>query len=62
MEAEGAEGCELFSREDLGAVLGLTTETASRTMAELKRQGFISEPRFNHFLCDIVSLRRALER
>lgn len=61
-EAEGNEGCDLFSREDLGAVLGLTTETASRTMAELKRQGFISEPRFNHFLCDIVSLKRALER
>lgn len=61
-EAEGGESCELFSREDLGAVLGLTTETASRTMAELKRQGFISEPRLNHFLCDIPNLRRALER
>lgn len=61
-EAENSEACDLFSREDLGAVLGLTTETASRTMAELKRQGFISEPRFNHFLCDIPNLKRALER
>lgn len=60
-EAHGDSRCELFSREDLGAVLGLTTETASRTMAELKRQGFISEPRVNQFLCDVTSMRRLLE-
>jgi hypothetical protein len=30
-------------------------------MAELKRQGFISEPRVNQFLCDMPSLRRLLE-
>lgn len=60
-ELRDDERCELFSREDLGAVLGLTTETASRTMAELKRQGFISEPRVNHFLCDITSMRRLIE-
>lgn len=50
--------CDLFGREDLGAVLGLTTETASRIMAELKRQGYISEPRPNHFLCDVPNLTR----
>lgn len=55
------ESCDLFSREDLGAVLGLTTETASRTMAELKRKGYVSEPRLNHFLCDIPNLRRLLD-
>lgn len=60
-ERGDGEQCDLFSREDLGAVLGLTTETASRTMAELKRQGFISEPRTNHFLCDIPNLRRLIE-
>ncbi len=59
-EMEDGERCELFSREDLGALLGLTTETASRTMAELKRQGFISEPRANHFLCDAPNLRRLI--
>lgn len=57
-EVEEQPGCELFSREDLGAVLGLTTETASRVMAELKRQGFISEPKPNKFLCDIPNLER----
>ena len=35
--------CEIFSREDLGAILGVTTETASRTVAEFKREGLVSE-------------------
>jgi CRP-like cAMP-binding protein len=60
-ELGDGESCDLFSREDLGAVLGLTTETASRTMAELKRKGYVSEPRLNHFLCDIPNLRRLLD-
>lgn len=59
-EQHGGGRCELFGREDLGALLGLTTETVSRTMAELKRQGFISEPRTNQFLCDLPSLSRAM--
>ena len=50
--------CQLFSREDLGSILGLTTETASRTMAEMKRQGLISEPRSNRFVLDVQSLTR----
>lgn len=58
--AERGEGdrCQLFGREDLGAVLGLTTETTSRVMAELKRQGYISEPSPNRFLCDMPNLHR----
>jgi CRP-like cAMP-binding protein len=35
--------CHLFGREDLGAMLGITTETASRTIAEFKRQGLLSD-------------------
>lgn len=60
-ERDGSEGCELFSREDMGAILGLTTETASRVMADLKRKGYISEPRPNHLLCDLPNLRRLIE-
>lgn len=60
-ERNGGERCELFSREDLGAVLGLTTETASRVMAELKRQGLMTEPRQNEFLLDVPNLRRIAE-
>jgi CRP-like cAMP-binding protein len=61
-EQESDHSCHLFSREDLGAVLGLTTETASRTMAELKRHGHIREPRINHIHCDVPALQRLLER
>jgi CRP/FNR family transcriptional regulator len=35
--------CRLFGREDIGAMLGITTETASRTIAEFKRQGLIDD-------------------
>jgi CRP-like cAMP-binding protein len=31
----------LPSREDMGALLGITTETASRIMAEFRRRGLI---------------------
>ncbi len=56
---EGGQ-CELFSREDLGAVLGLTTETTSRVMAELKRQGHIAEPKSNLFRCVADDLRQLI--
>jgi CRP-like cAMP-binding protein len=60
-EREAGNSCGLFSREDLGAVLGLTTETASRSMAELKRQGLIRELSPNRFSCDFAGLRAIVE-
>ena len=48
--------CSLFSREDVGAMLGITTETASRTIAEFKRQRLIVETTSNVYLCDIDKL------
>ena len=33
--------CNLLGREDMSALLGITVETASRTVAEFKRRGFI---------------------
>lgn len=59
-ERNGEERCTLFSREDMAALLALTTETISRTMAELKRQGYISEPRPNQILCDTPNLQRLI--
>ena len=50
--------CELFSREDIGAMLGITTETASRTIAEFKRQGLLVETGANRFTCDARNLER----
>jgi CRP-like cAMP-binding protein len=53
--------CELFSREDMGAMLGITTETASRTIAEFKRQSLLVETAPNRFLLDIPNLERLAE-
>ncbi|MBK5968027.1 MULTISPECIES: Crp/Fnr family transcriptional regulator [Thiorhodovibrio] len=53
--------CQLFSREDMGAMLGITTETASRTIAGFKRESLIVESRTNNFLLDIANLRRIAE-
>lgn len=52
------EECTLFSREDMGAMLGITTETASRTIAGFKREGLLTESRPNLFLLDVPNLRR----
>ena len=53
--------CELFGREDMGAMLGITTETASRTIAEFKRQSLLVETRPNRFLLDIPNLGHIAE-
>lgn len=53
--------CQLFSREDMGAMLGITTETTSRTIAEFKRQSLLVETTTNCFLLDIPNLRRISE-
>lgn len=42
----------LFTREDLGAMLGITTEHASRTVAEFKRNGAIKEMSANRYRCN----------
>ncbi|MCK5810305.1 MAG: Crp/Fnr family transcriptional regulator [Cocleimonas sp.] len=52
----GTNTCALFSREDIGAMLAITTETASRTIAEFKRQRLIIATEKNHYLCDLVKL------
>jgi CRP-like cAMP-binding protein len=58
---EETSECDLFSREDMGAMLGITTETASRTIAEFKRSSLLVETRPNHFLLDIRNLERIAE-
>ena len=54
---EESSECQLFGREDLGAMLGITTETASRTIAEFKRQGLLLETSANRFILDLPNLR-----
>jgi CRP-like cAMP-binding protein len=53
--------CDLFSREDMGAMLGITTETTSRTIADFKRQSLLVDLSANRFLLDIPNLRRLAE-
>jgi CRP-like cAMP-binding protein len=55
---EATSECDLFSREDMGAMLGITTETASRTIADFKRKSLLVETNPNHFLLDIPNLQR----
>lgn len=49
--------CALFSREDIGAILGITMETASRTVAQFKRDGIIREEQPNQFKLNIPGLK-----
>ena len=51
----------LIGREDMGAMLGITTETASRTVAEFKRQGVLRESRPHHCRIDVERLQAIAE-
>lgn len=44
--------CRMLAREDVGAILSLTTETSSRTVAEFKRLGVVREVGANVFQLD----------
>ena len=48
--------CRLFGREDVGALLGITTETACRIVSELRKSKAISEVTNNFFRRDIAAL------
>ncbi|MGB9130649.1 MAG: Crp/Fnr family transcriptional regulator [Thiobacillus sp.] len=46
----------LPGREDMGALLGITTETASRIMADFKRRGLVNTEKGNDVVCDHAGL------
>lgn len=52
----GDKPCQLFAREDIGAMLGITTETASRIIAEFRRSGAIQDAGGDSVRCDVRSL------
>ncbi len=58
---EGSSECHLFGREDIGSILGITIETASRTISEFKRLNLIQEIRSNYFNLDIAGLNKVIE-
>ena len=51
--------CELFNREDIGSILNITTETASRTIAEFKRNKLIVNHN-NYYKFDLQHLEKIL--
>jgi CRP/FNR family transcriptional regulator, anaerobic regulatory protein len=61
VQGNASSECQLFSREDMGAMLGITTETTSRTIAEYKRQSLLVETSPNLCLLDVPNLRRIAE-
>lgn len=48
--------CQLFGREEVAAILGITSETSSRLIAELKRERIIIPLTGNRFGCDLQKL------
>lgn len=54
---EEATDCHLFSREDIGSILSMTTETASRTISEFKRLNLMKEISHNHYDLDTLGLK-----
>ncbi len=61
LREEGTNECYLFSREDVGSILSITIETASRTISEFKRQKLITEISSNHYNLDVAGLHRLIE-
>ena len=52
-----AERCRIFGREDVGALLGITTETACRMVSDLKKKKVVSEISGNVFSRNIPALQ-----
>lgn len=52
--------CYLLSREDVGSILSITVETASRMISDFKRSGLLTEKSHNHFLLDTAALEAVI--
>jgi CRP-like cAMP-binding protein len=56
VDSTSGKTCQIPSREDIGAMLAISTETASRIIAELKRGGQIQELENNRVCVDVQAL------
>jgi CRP/FNR family transcriptional regulator, anaerobic regulatory protein len=54
----GHDAPMLLGREDMGELLGITTETASRVIAEFKRRGLVKEEKGICAGCDYAGLSK----
>lgn len=57
LKEENSTECFLFSREDIGSILSITIETASRTISDFKRNGLMTEIKHNHYVLDVPALK-----
>ncbi len=57
MDDGGSNRCYMFSREDIGSILSITIETASRIISEFKRVGLLKEISHNYFDLDVAGLK-----
>ncbi len=55
-EASADGTFELLGREDVGAILGMTTETASRVIADYKRSGYVQDVNGGWVRADLSAL------
>lgn len=53
--------CQLFNREDIGAMLGITTETASRIIADFRRHDWLRQSDGSRYLVNKHELGRVSE-
>lgn len=51
-------GCMVPPREDIGEIIGSSTETASRIIAEFKRRGLVTETHNQCLHCDSAGLQK----
>ena len=61
VEDKDSAQCYIFNREDMGSILSLTTETASRTISEFERSGLMEKLSHNYYRLDIPGLQAAIE-
>lgn len=57
VEGQENDECYLFSREDMGSILSITTETTSRMVSELKAEGLIKDKQHNFVQLDVTALQ-----
>jgi CRP/FNR family transcriptional regulator len=60
VDSTSGKTCQIPSREDIGAMLAISTETASRIIAELKRGGQIQELENNRVCADVQALSQTM--
>lgn len=60
VDEKGVGRCILFNRRDMGAMLGVTTESASRVIAEFKRAGLLDESA-SGFRIDVMAMKDIAE-